>query len=157
MTADTLEQRIRRLEDLEAIRRLKVAYAAACDNGYDAEALAAMFTEEAVWDGGFIGRSEGREAIRAFFRGSHRRLKFARHHVTNPSIEVDGDSATATWYLLQACTYLDGDEAVWGSATYHDRYSRVGSEWKFAHVRLEPHFWTPYADGWAKTPFRHLR
>lgn len=157
MTTDTLEQRIRRLEDLEAIRLLKTRYAAACDNGYEPDVLAAMFTEDAIWDGGFIGRSEGREAIREFFRGSSRRLSFARHHVLNPMIEIDGDTAIGTWYLLQACTYVDGQEAVWGSGTYHDRYCRHGGEWKFTHVRIDVHFWTPYADGWAKTPFRHLR
>lgn len=153
MDMQALERRIRRLEDLEAIRQLKARYALACDNHYDADALAALFTEDAVWDGGFIGRSEGREAIRRFFQGSSRRISFAIHNILSPVIEVNGDTATGTWYLLQACTYVNGNQAAWGAATYHDRYRREADGWKFEEVRLESHFWTPYEDGWAKTPF----
>ena len=81
MNPEALERRVQRLEDLEAIRDLKARYAAACDNGYDADTLAAMFTEDAVWDGATLGRHVGREAIRAFFQGSSSRISFARHHV----------------------------------------------------------------------------
>lgn len=157
MDLAALEQRIRRLEDLEAIKALKTRYALACDADYDADALAAMFTEDAVWDGGAIGVNVGREAIRTFFQGSSRRISFAKHHMLNPLIEIDGDTATGTWYLLQTCTYIDGDQAVWGAATYHDRYVRAGGTWKFAHVRLESHFWTPYEAGWVKVPFIQRR
>ena len=62
-----LDRRIRRLEDLEAIKQLKARYAALCDANYDADGLAALFTADAVWDGGQLGKSEGREAIRQFF------------------------------------------------------------------------------------------
>lgn len=153
MDLDALERRIQRLEDLEAIKQLKARYALACDAGYDAEALAAMFTVDAVWDGGPLGRNEGREAIRRFFQGSSHRISFAVHNIVSPVIEIDGDTATGIWYLLQTCTYIDGNQAVWGAATYHDRYFREDGAWKFRHVRLESHFWTPYEDGWARTPF----
>ncbi len=148
-----LERRIRRLEDLEEIKQLKARYAALCDANYDADGLAALFTADAVWDGGRLGRSEGREAIRQFFRGSSQRISFAVHNILSPIIEVDGDTATGTWYLLQTCTYTNGNQAVLGAATYHDRYVREGGVWKFQHVRIESHFWTPYEDGWARTPF----
>jgi hypothetical protein len=65
MDLEALERRIRRLEDLEEIKQLKARYAAYCDAGYDADALADLFTTDAVWDGGMLGRNEGREAIRA--------------------------------------------------------------------------------------------
>ena len=148
-----LDRRIRRLEDLEAIKQLKARYAALCDANYDADGLAALFTADAVWDGGQLGKSEGREAIRQFFRGSSRRISFAIHNILSPIIEVDGDTATGSWYLFQACTYTDGNQAVWGAATYHDRYVREGATWKFQHVRIESHFWTPFEEGWARTQF----
>ena len=74
MELEALERRIRRLEDLEEIKQLKARYAAYCDANYDADALAELFTADAVWDGGMLGRSEGREAIRQFFRGSSQRI-----------------------------------------------------------------------------------
>jgi ketosteroid isomerase-like protein len=153
MDLETLERRIRRLEDIEAIKQLKARYAAYCDANYDANALAELFTEDAVWDGGALGRNVGREAIRQFFRGSSQRIIFAVHNILSPIIEIDGDTATGTWYLLQTCTYAAGNQAVWGAATYHDRYVRHNGTWKFQHVRIESHFWTPFEEGWARTPF----
>ena len=47
MTTD-LETRLRRLEDIEAIRVLKARYCERCDDGYDVAALMPLFTEDAV-------------------------------------------------------------------------------------------------------------
>ena len=44
-----LQERIRHLEDIEALRNLKAEYAAACDDNYDADRLAALFVEDATW------------------------------------------------------------------------------------------------------------
>jgi hypothetical protein len=38
------------LEDAEAIRNLKARYAGLCDNQYDADGIASLFTEDAVWE-----------------------------------------------------------------------------------------------------------
>ena len=48
----TLEERIQRLEDIEAIKNLKARYAAVCDDKYNPEEAIKLFTEDAVWDGG---------------------------------------------------------------------------------------------------------
>src|SRR5215471_6810339 len=96
MDLEALERRIRRLEDLEEIKQLKARYAAYCDANYDADALAALFTADAVWDGGLLGRSAGREAIRQFFRGSSQRISFAVHNILSPIIDITGDTTTGT-------------------------------------------------------------
>ena len=149
----TIEERLAALEAIEEIRRLKARYAAACDANYDADAIAALFAEDAVWDGGALGKAEGREAIRAFFRGAPKHFPFAIHHVMNPIIEVDGDRASAQWYLLQPATMARGNRAVWLAATYHDEYARIGGEWKFKRLAVTPRFLTPYEEGWARQPF----
>jgi len=64
MNVEDLARRLQVLEDIEAIKKLKVRYCAYCDNNYDADGIAALFTEDAVWDGGSLGKCEGREAIR---------------------------------------------------------------------------------------------
>ena len=108
MSLEDLERRIKVLEDVEEIKRLKHHYCAVCDDNYDADAIASLFTEDAVWDGGLWGKFEGREAIRGFFLEAPQILPFAIHMVLNPIIEVNGDSAKGTWYLLQACTLAEG-------------------------------------------------
>jgi ketosteroid isomerase-like protein len=51
------------LEDAAAIRNLKARYAALCDAQYDADGIAMLFTEDALWESPDLGRFEGREAI----------------------------------------------------------------------------------------------
>ena len=79
-----LEQRVRVLEDVNAIRHLKARYAAYCDDQYNPEGLAALFTEDAVWESQGLGRFEGRDAIRAFFRGASQLFTFAIHYKQHP-------------------------------------------------------------------------
>ena len=43
---EQIERRLQVLEDAEAIRNLKARYAALCDNQYDADGIATLFTEE---------------------------------------------------------------------------------------------------------------
>ena len=148
--ADAVEARLRRLEDLEAIRRLKHRYANYCDEGYPPDALASLFTENAVWDGHALGRFEGREAIRKFFAGCSKTVSFAVHHVTNEVIDLDGDRATADWVLWQPIVFARGNRAAWLAARYHDRYLRVGERWLFEHVDIATRALSPYESGFAQ-------
>jgi ketosteroid isomerase-like protein len=137
----TIEERLRVLEDIEEIRQLKARYAAACDDNYNADEIAALFAEDALWDGGALGKADGRAAIRKFFSRASEFFPFAIHNVMNPIIEVDGDRATGQWYLLQL------------AATYHDEYARLEGRWMFKRLKVTSHFLTPYEEGWAKKPF----
>ena len=67
---DELENRVRALEDADAIRNLKARYAAYCDDNYNPDKIAELFVEDAVWESGSLGQFEGREAIREFFQGA---------------------------------------------------------------------------------------
>ena len=153
MNLEDLEQRIRVLEDIEAIKKLKARYCAYCDHDYDADGIASLFTADAVWDGGNFGRHEGQGAIRTFFRGASRIFPFAIHQVMNPIIEVEGDKANGSWYLFQPCTLAEGNQAVWLAARYEEEYVRVGGEWKFKQLKVFPSFFTPYEQGWVKKRF----
>ncbi len=153
MNLEDLERRLRVLEDIETIKKLKARYCAYCDNNYDADGIASLFTEDAVWDGGKFGRYEGREAIRTFFRGAPRIFPFAIHQVMNPIIEVEGEQAKGQWYLFQPATLAEGNQAVWLAARYEEEYAKVGSEWKFKRLKVFPSFLTPYDQGWVKKRF----
>lgn len=148
-----LEHRLRTVEDIEAIKKLKAKYCAACDDHYDADAIAALFTEDAVWDGGNFGVHQGREAIRNFFQAAADIFPFALHQVMNPLIEVDGDTATGQWYLFQPCTLGGRNQAMWLAAKYAEEYVRTGEGWRFRSLKVKAEFFTPYEDGWARKPF----
>lgn len=153
MDLEQLERRLQVMEDIEAIKKLKTKYCAACDNQYDADAIAALFTEDAVWDGGNFGTFEGREAIRTFFQGASKIFPFALHQVMNPLIEVDGDTATGQWYLFQPCTLGEQNQAMWLAAKYQEQYVRSSGEWQFKNLKVNAEFFTPYEEGWAKKQF----
>src|SRR6266850_2233727 len=57
---ERIERRLQVLEDAEAIRNLKARYATLCDNQYDADGIANLFTKDAVWESPALGRFEGR-------------------------------------------------------------------------------------------------
>ena len=76
----TLEDRIQRLEDIEAIRRLKYRYMSYADDGYDADGIVTLMTPDAVWDGGeAFGRQEGAEAFGNMVREVGKQISFAAH------------------------------------------------------------------------------
>lgn len=146
------------LAAIEEIRRLKHVYADVCDSGYDPVRMEALFTEDAVWDGGErFGRHEGRDAVCAFFAGVSSQITWALHYMLNPVIDVSagGVEATGSWYLWQPCTVVgpDGPQAVWLTGRYADRYRREDDGWKFSLVDLDVACITPYEQGWAVRPF----
>ena len=112
-----------------------------------------MFVEDAVWDSGPLGRYEGREAIRAFFRGASRIFTFAIHYSLNSQIEVTGDTAWAKWYLFMPCTVGDGDQAMWRAGIDEEEYVRMNGRWMFKSKKSTGLFSTPFDSGWNKVLF----
>ena len=150
---EDLRDRVRYLEDIEALRNLKAEYAAACDGNYDADRLAALFVEDATWESEGMGKYEGREAIREFFRGISGHFVFALHYGLNPQIEVTGDTARARWYLFMPCTVGDTGKAMWRAGLDEEEYVRVQGRWMYRSKKSAPFFHTTFEEGWAKQQF----
>ncbi len=55
-----LEQRINRLEDLEAIKQLKARYCEICDDDHNPDRITSIFDKDGVWE---AGESAGHEAM----------------------------------------------------------------------------------------------
>ena len=131
----TLAARIDRLEKIEALKQLKYRYCAAVDTNYDADAIAAMFTEDGVWDGDDLGYYSGRDAIHRSFMESNSTVLWMRHGVANPIIDVTGDRAQCQWYMWLPKITTDGQKTFQGG-TYVDRCRRVDGHWLFEHMRV---------------------
>src|SRR5215472_3436051 len=134
----SLAQRLRLMEDFEEIKQLKAAYCNGCDGGWDRpthdyDAIAALFTEDAVTEG-TAGRTAGRENIRRLYR-SYQATPFAFHRVTNPIIKVDGNRATGNWHVLVTLTRPD-NQAVWIAGIYDEEYTRTREGWRIKTLRF---------------------
>jgi ketosteroid isomerase-like protein len=147
---EDLESRIRAVEDTDAIRNLKARYAELCDDDYNPDGIAALFVDDAVWESGPLGRFEGKESIRDFFRGASEIFTFAIHYSLNPQIEVTGDTARARWYLFMPCTVGDGDQAMWRAGIDDEEYVRVDGHWMFKSKKSTGIFNKPFDTGCTK-------
>jgi uncharacterized protein (TIGR02246 family) len=130
---DALEQRLRRLEDLEEIRSLLEEYARCLDAG-DHAAYAELFTEEGELHAQ-LGVAKGREAIRelldARLKGDGGPRRTAFHQIGNATIKVDGDRATSRVMWL----YVTHDDADYPLTLqvghYDDELVRDNGRWRF--------------------------
>jgi ketosteroid isomerase-like protein len=112
MADESIEARLRRLEDERSIVRTLYAYGHGLDYGPQADFLD-VFTEDGVWmrvEGKKPARSfHGRSGLAQMFQDhTHAPDYFHKHIVANPRVDVDGDNATATFYLLFVCDHPDG-------------------------------------------------
>ncbi len=155
-----LETRVARAEAQAEILALKSRYGALADARYSrrgprsqaeidavADELAALFSEDAVWEGGgALGRCTGRAAIRERFREPT--LQYAWHFFVKPEIRVEGDRASGSWDVLAMITTKEG-RAMWMVGVEHDEYARVGGRWLHTRMQLESQLMAPHDRGWA--------
>jgi hypothetical protein len=149
----SLEERVARLEAIDAIRRLKARYAALADAKYTsdytrqpdavmhdvARQQAECFAHDAVWVGGsgFGNDLAGREALRGWFHRSP--WRFAMHYYTSESIDVDVRTGTAhaTWRLWQLALRDDDAHAVLLGAITEEKYAVDGAgHWLVSEMRF---------------------
>jgi len=160
-SGQSLEERVGRLEDIEAIQRLKARYAKYCDNGYDADGMTSLFVEDASWESNAFGTYHGREEIHRFISSIGREILWATHFMICPNIDIadDGQTATGEWYLLELATMTprDGGEerdSVVMTANYRDDFVKVDGEWRLRRVVADFKHVSNLDAGWARQQFR---
>jgi ketosteroid isomerase-like protein len=154
-TQATLEQRIRRLEDIEEIRRLRNRYHASLNEGHYGDCRA-LFTDDAVVELGYLARYEGIEAIDRGFRAMGERDRFfIKQFIHGHDVEIDGDTATGRSYLEARYGRYGVSYVVAGR--YDDVYARVGGVWKFRSMIAEIFYTVPNAVGWTGDELHYLR
>jgi len=151
----SLEQRIQRLEDIQAITALKARYVNLNDGGWKGpthqypQEVADLFVADGSWDGRpSAGYARGHAEIKELFT-AFQSVKFILHYITNPMIEVDGDTASGHWHALVTMTAHD-DQAYWSLGLYIDTFVRTAEGWKLKDLRFEPASVSPYEAGWGK-------
>ena len=132
----TLEQRITRLEDIEAIKQLKARYAEICDDLHNPDRICSVFAPDAIWESPDFGVAKGHAQIRELFVNFQKMFSFSQHNMMNPIITVDGDRATGSWYIFGPWTQTEDSAQKWLALRYDDDYVKVDGEWKYAHLRV---------------------
>ncbi|WP_109512312.1 nuclear transport factor 2 family protein [Pseudomonas ovata] len=154
----TDELRLRRFESEHAVRACMNRYMVLCDaldEHTPLDELAALFTTDAVWEGKgaryakSFGGYRGRTAIAAMFAGymqppAHFALNV--HFLTSELIEVDGETATGRWVMLQTSTFASGASHL-NAARLNVRFAVEDGQWRMAHFTTENLFGRPVS-GW---------
>ena len=151
----TLEERIRRLEDIEEIRHLRCQYHASLNESRFGNCRA-LFIEDAVVELGYLARYEGIEAIDRGFRAMGERDRFfIKQFVHGHDVTVDGDAGTGTSYLEARYGRFGVSYVVAGR--YDDVYARVDGVWKFRAMIAELFYTVPNGVGWSGDERHYLR
>jgi hypothetical protein len=147
---DGVSLRLRRLEDESAIRHLHFEYCRQMDEGFNAEELAMLWTEDGIWDGGAFGTFEGRPAILEFFRRHGREVEFSAHFIANEQNTVDGDRGVCRCIGIVPCTFAAGGDAkdTWIFVTWHNILSKQAGRWLFKSLRATVNKEGVHLRGW---------
>lgn len=148
MTADGIEARLQRLEDIETARGMFHLYAETLDVP-DARTVAALFTEDAVLHTP-MGSFEGRASIEDFYEKAFAAdPSVKRHFIVNPRVVGSGDGAVR----LQSYFFYTGRgdaTSIIGWGTYDDVVDVTGAEPRFREKTIAVHVGTDLAKGWAR-------
>lgn len=154
----TLEERVQRLEDIDEIAKMQARYIDFNDGGWKGpthqhpQEVADLFVDDGVWEGpSGTARAEGRQAIIDLFT-QFAAVPFIIHCITNPLIEVDGDSAHGEWHAIIPTTMPDC-QALWTIGKYINDYVRTEQGWKCKSMFFEAATITTYETGWGKMQF----
>ena len=116
------------------INDLFVRYTTALDAG-EVDTIVGCFTEDGALESPVVGVHAGQAAIRAFaerFARFRERGSQLRHFISNLAVQVDGDTARATCYLLNVIT-CDGKTEVMAPGRYDCQLVKLNGEWLFKH------------------------
>jgi len=148
----TLEQRLQRVEDELAIRRVLIDYASTQD-ARDYAGYAALFAREGEWVNGKTVH-KGRAAIQkmlvdlygapppGFVNGDSFHITF------NPEIELNGDRATVRSRHLLVLRGPNGTPTPALAGRYEDEFIREDGEWKI--LRRVDYPVMPTSEEWMK-------
>ena len=148
----TIEERLRRLEDIQDIIRLKTRYTELADSSsekpHTGEEIGGLFTEDAIFHIVPTGAPPliGSAAVTERFNDATL-YPYSYHLLGNPHIEVDGDSAKGRWHVTVALNRRDMG-AMWTTAFYEDEFVRTPSGWRIKSLRCTASAFAPFGQGW---------
>ena len=127
------------MSDADAITALVHEYAYRLDAG-DLDGVAALFEHAELGSTQHDRRYRGAREVRSIYDnviihddGTPKTL----HQLTNVTVQVDGDRATARSYFTVLQVTRQGLHPVL-AGEYHDRFDRVDGRWRFTERMFDP-------------------
>ena len=142
-----LEKRIRVIEDIEAIKKLKAKYFRCVDKKLWEE-METVLTEDAVADYGMgIELLQGRKAIMEFLKKNlDRDSMISVHQGHNPEIEITSDTTARGVWVLNDRLIIQTIATLNGWRYYEDEYVKLNGEWKKKSTKI-----TNILEEWTQT------
>ena len=121
MTLEELEARLRKMEDIEEIKKLQARYVYLLDT-FQVDKIPDLFADDFTMEMDGQGPFKTKDEVLMIFKGAAKRYSMMCHQTTTPYIEVDGDRAKATWYLFGPFTRetREGPMAIWEESVPYD-------------------------------------
>jgi hypothetical protein len=136
----SIEDRVRNLEAIEAIKALKARYWYSCDHK-DVEQVRQCFADGPVEIdyAGSTGKVSHRDELYAVFEKVACRPQIVElHHGGPPRIElIDETTARGVWSLYYHLMDTERQTVHHVGGYYHDEYARIDGEWKIRKTRFE--------------------
>lgn len=124
-------------EDRLDIVDVLVRYATGIDRR-DWPLFRTAFTDDCALDYGEIGQWNGVDAVTEFMDRSHAMAGHTMHRLSNHTIAVDGDVATARTYIDGLIMAQDNNSGVNAVGFYDDELVRTADGWRIARRRFTP-------------------
>ncbi|GAB6987034.1 nuclear transport factor 2 family protein [Nocardioides pyridinolyticus] len=120
------------MDDLTAISQLKYRYVRTLDTKSWDE-FEGCFVPDATGDYDGLVFAD-RAALVGYMKENLGEGLLTLHQVHHPEITVEGDTATARWYLQDKVIVPASKFMLEGAAFYDDRYVRTPEGWRVAHT-----------------------
>jgi hypothetical protein len=148
------DDKLQQVLDVLEIQRMKSTYCEIIDRAVDdpasTSALSALLAEDCTSEYGF-GSIAGLGEIIRFGAESAASVDMFWHAVATPRIEVDGDTAKASWTVMARSRRKGAAEPVIVFGRYVDELRRTPAGWRFTAMNFEiqgdPEPWTPSSQG----------
>ncbi len=125
-----LEERIQRLEDIEAIRYLQAKYQRSLDTR-DFNGIASCFADDVVsaYGNGDMAYT-GKDQVVGFLMNVMSITMPSAHMIHGGEIDlIDQNNATGKWYLQDFLINKDHNVTINGAAIYENGYVKVDGKW----------------------------
>ena len=157
-----LEAKLQLTEDIEQIKRLQRIYGYYLDNKYHQEIVDLFSDDTESVEVANRGVYLGKEGAKRFFIHAQGKpeppYSMARHIQMQGVVTIDsgGKTAKGRWQCLFMSVSNNAvpgaPRAVWGYGVYENEYIKENGKWLFKKMHFNRIFYTPYEDGWLKTP-----